>query len=52
MNNYTICKNGDWYVVYNEKGRTVWVEKTLEDCEKAISSGIIDKSIEMCKSMC
>lgn len=52
MNKYTISKSGNWYVVHNDDGLTVWVEKTLEDCEKAINSGIIDKSIELCKSMC
>lgn len=50
--NYEIYKNGDWYVVTDEHGRTVWVEKTLESCQEAIESGIIDRALNQCKEMC
>ena len=49
---YEIYKNGDWFVVNDASGHTVWVEKTLEKCQEAINSGIIDRSLDMCKEMC
>lgn len=41
---YIIYKEANnWYVVRDESGRLMWVEKSIEKCKEAIENGLVDK---------